>query len=72
MIMKKIVPLAIAIMFLGTACGEKSSTQEKQEIEVMDSTEKELKKAAKDLEDQTEKVEKSLEKLDKEFKDTND
>lgn len=68
--MKKILPLVIAIFFLAASCGEKTSTQEKQEIEVMDSTEKKIKDAAKDLEDQTDKVEKSLEKLDKEFKDT--
>jgi hypothetical protein len=69
--MKKILPLAFATLFLVTGCSDsKTSTKEKEEIEVMDSTEKQVKEAAKDLEDQTEKVEKSLEKLDKEFKDT--
>ena len=68
--MKKVFPLILAV-FLVPACSDsKTSTKEKEEIEVMDSTEKKVKDAAKDLEDQTEKVEKSLENLDKEFKDT--
>jgi hypothetical protein len=67
--MKRI--FALAAFFMLAACSNsKTDTREKEEIQVMDSTEKKVKDAAKDLEDQTEKVEKSLENLDKEFKDT--
>ncbi|HYC39486.1 MAG TPA: hypothetical protein VEB63_03285 [Chitinophagaceae bacterium] len=68
--MKRMIPI-LALCMLG-ACTESTSNKEKQEIEVMDSTEKAVKRTVDDLEDQTEKVERSLEKLEKEFEDTTD
>ncbi|MBC7947418.1 MAG: hypothetical protein H7Y42_06035 [Chitinophagaceae bacterium] len=70
--MKSIVSLIFVAAFCMASCGETKSTEEKREIEVMDSTEREVKKASDDLKDQTEKLEKSLEKLDKEFADSTD
>lgn len=72
MIMKRLVSLVFAAAFFMGSCGETKSTEEKREIEIMDSTEKEVKKATENLKDQTEKLEKSLEKLDKEFTDSTD
>jgi hypothetical protein len=69
--MKKFITLAIAALFMFASCTEsKTSTKEKEEMEVMDSTSKKVEDATEKLEEQTEKVEKSLEKLDKEFSDT--
>ncbi len=59
-----------ATAFFMCSCSETKSTEEKREIEIMDSTEREVKKATEDLKDQTEKLEKSLEKLDKEIADS--
>lgn len=68
--MKRVVSLVFAAAFFMCSCGETKSTEEKREIEVMDSTEKALKKATEDLKERTEKLEKSLEKLDKEIADS--
>lgn len=70
--MKTIIPLVFALAMLGTSCTEsKTNTEEKKEINVMDSTEKVVKEKVEKLEDQTKKVEESLDKLDKEFDSSN-
>ena len=68
---KGIAALAFAISILVSSCTEsKTNTEEKTEINSMDSISKEVKQSTDKLKEQTKKVEESLEKLDKEF-DTN-
>jgi len=70
--MKTIIPVVFALSMLVASCTEsKTNTEEKKEINVMDSTEKVVKEKVEKLEDQTKKVEESLDKLDKEFDSSN-
>ena len=65
---KMIAPLVFAVVFMASSCtNSETSTQEKKEIQTMDSTSKSVKENTEKLEEQTKKVEESLEKLDKEF-----
>jgi septal ring factor EnvC (AmiA/AmiB activator) len=64
---KLIAPLAFAILVFASSCSEKKTSQEKAEINTMDSTSKVLKENTEKLEDQTKKVEASVEELDEEF-----
>ena len=55
-------------VILASSCTEsKTNTEEKTEINKMDSTAKTVKETTEKLEDQTKKVEESLEKIDEEF-----
>ena len=67
----KLFSLAFAGLFIFSSCGESTSTEEKSEINIMDSTSKSVKENTEQLEKQTKKVEESLEKLDKEFQAPN-
>ncbi len=70
--MKMLFALVFSLTTLLISCSDnKTTTQEKTEIETMDSTSKVVKENIDKLEDQTKKVEESLEKLDKEFDTTN-
>jgi hypothetical protein len=65
---KRVLPLALAAILFASSCSEsKTNTEEKTEINSMDSISKEVKLSTDKLEEQTKKVEESLEKLDKEF-----
>ena len=69
--LKGIAAFAFALSILVSSCREsKTNTEEKTEINSMDSISKEVKQSTDKLKEQTKKVEESLEKLDKEF-DTN-
>lgn len=66
--MKMLAILAlVACLGMGACTESKMSKEEKKEVEVMDSTEKQLEKHINKLEEQTRKVEESIEKVDKEF-----
>jgi septal ring factor EnvC (AmiA/AmiB activator) len=65
---KRVTCLAFTAAILASSCTEsKTNTEEKIEINKMDSTSKTVKETTDKLEDQTKKVEESLEKIDKEF-----
>ena len=65
-----IFSLGLAVVMITSSCTEsKTSTEEKKEINSMDSTKKVINENIDKLEDQTKKVEESLEKLDKEFEE---
>jgi hypothetical protein len=66
---RSIATLALSAFFALSSCTEstKTSTEEKKEIDVMDSTEKVVKESVDKLEEQTKKVEETLEKIEKEF-----
>lgn len=67
---RKLAPLAFAATLLVSSCTEtKTSTEEKKEIDVMDSTAKKVDETVGQLEDQTKKVEEAIDKLDKEFEE---
>jgi predicted solute-binding protein len=66
--MKRMAAFVFAVCMMASSCSEtKTNTQEKTEINKMDSTSKVLKENKEKLDEQTKKVEESLEKLDKEF-----
>jgi len=65
------VPAFIAVLML-TSCAESTTnTEEKIEINTMDSTSKAIKENTDKLEEQTKKVEEAIEKTDSEFKSNN-
>ena len=66
-IMKKLIPLAIAAFIIVSCSDSKTTTEEKTETNTMDSTSKVVEDNTKKLDEQTKKVEDALEKLDKEF-----
>ena len=69
---KRIAPLAFAILIIASSCTEtKTNTQEQTEINTMDSTSGLVKESTDKLEEQTKKVEESLEKLETEFETNN-
>ncbi len=70
---KKIAPLAFAIVIIATSCAESktTTTEEETKINSMDSASTVAMKTTDKLEDQTKKVEASLEKLESEFKPNN-
>ncbi len=68
---KKITPLAFALIIFSSCSESKTSTQEQAQINTMDSTAKAAKETADKMADQTSKVEASLDKLDAEFKSNN-
>ena len=70
-IMKKLIPLALAAFIVLSCSDSKTTTEEKTEINTLDSTSKVVEDNTKKLEDQTKKVEDALEKLDKEFEKDN-
>lgn len=70
--MKRMAAIIVAVFLIASSCTEaKTNTEEKTEINKMDSTSKVIKENKEKLEEQTKKVEESLEKIDKEF-ETND
>ena len=64
-----VIPLAITLILASSCTESKTTIEEKQEINSMDSTKKVINENINKLEDQTKKVEESLEKLDKEFEE---
>ncbi len=69
---KKIGVLAFTSVVILTSCAESTTnSEEKIEINTMDSTSKAVKENTDKLEEQTKKVEESIEKTDSEFKTNN-
>lgn len=68
---KKIAPLAFAVITFSSCSESKTDTKEQAQINTMDSTSKAAEENADKMADQTSKVEASLEKLDAEFKANN-
>jgi len=69
---KRMAPLAFAILTIASSCTEtKTNTPKQTEISTMDSTSGLVKESTDKLEEQTKKVEESLEKLDTEFETDN-
>ena len=71
--LKKLAPLALAIVAIASSCSESkgTTTEEETRINSMDSTAKVALQTADKLEDQTKKVEASVEKLIAEFNKKN-
>lgn len=69
--LKNLIPL-LFVAAIAFSCNEEAeTTEEKIEIERMDSTTKTVEKNTDELEEQTEKVEDALEKLENQFDSTN-